>query len=186
MNRHPLTADFNMYYNGTYIFRQGAGGFEAMLVEGTNNPDGADDTVTAGVQLSGHVYNKDKDLGYQTWTGDEILAFRPTSGYYEINGKGRNVYLSFSVSNRTQRKGFDSRNVLANGAPWSPNGRQMVKIFEQAQGLDSRPGARDIYMNGNVVNWKGVHVGDMEGEKFIPLKQFKQFEELVCRLLQSI
>lgn len=186
MNRHPLSADFNMYYNGTYIFRQGPKGYEAMMVEGTDR--NGDDTMPSGVNLMGQAYNSAGELGFQTWTGDEIINFRPISGYYAVGRtKERSSYLSFSVNNRTQRKGFDPRNVLLNSSPWAPNGQRMVQIFEQAQGLDSRPGARDIFVDkAGKVHWKGVHTGTNTDGKYVSEEAFKQFEEIVCRLLQSI
>ena len=186
MNRHPLTADFGMYYSGTYVFRNGPKGVEAMYVEHCTR-DG-DDTKPSGVVLHGHAYSTTNELNEGRWKGDELIAFRPVSGYFDLkHTQKRANFVTFSVSNRTQRKGFDSRTVIVGGAPWNPTGIQVARIFEQSQGLDSRPGHRDIYIDGDKVHWKGVHVGlnDKEG-KFAALKQFKQFEDMVCQLLQSI
>lgn len=190
MNRHPLTADFDMYYRGTFVFRNGPKGFQAMMVDSTTR-DG-DDTQPAGVRLHGNVYSTDADQGGGVWRGDELIPFRPVSGYFDLKNTGnRSIFMSYTVSNRTQRKGFDSRTCVAGGGPWTPNGVQVARLFEQSQGLDSRPGHRDLYIqetrDGKRVHWKGVHVGSLNGEgKFSPLEQFKKFEEIVCRLLQNI
>lgn len=185
MNKHPLTADFHMYYAGTYVFRNGPNGPEAMLVDGTNA--NGDDTQYAGVNLSGHTYSETAELGYVTWTGDEMVNFRPISGYFALKGKERSSFVTFAVGNRTQRKGFNARDVIVGGGPWTPNGSQVVKLFVQSQGLDSRPAFRDLYIDKNrAVHWKGVKVGSQDAEgKFTADEAFKQFEEMVCRLLQS-
>lgn len=186
MNKHPLAADFSMYYAGTYIFRQGQKGYEAMLVDQTEAT--GDDTRLDGFVMIGRTFNSKEDLGVKRWPADQIINFRPTSGYYDVGRGQRDSFITFAVNNRTQRKGIDTRNIIVNGGPAHLDGTQMVKLFEQAQGMDSRPGQRDLFVDkSNNVHWKGAKVASVDGKgKVTMAEQFKQFEEIVCRLLQSI
>lgn len=186
MNKHPLTDDFRMYFNGTVIFRDNSGEIEAMYVEGTERI--GDDTTLDGFNLQGQTYSADKELGYARWVATDMINYRPISGYYDLNGKGaRSYYVEFVVNNRSQRKGIDPRNIRVNGAPYIPTNHALCRIFAQSQDFISNPGLRDLFTNSKKeVYWKGIKVGKMTADGFVVNEQHKQVEGLVCRLLQSI
>lgn len=185
MNTHPLTGDFNMYYTGTYIFRLIDGVPHTMMVEGTEQ-DG-DDTQLDGVLMLGTVFNERENLGFQRWPASTMEAVRPFSGYFNLaGGADERSYLTWSVNNRTQRKGVDPRNALVGGRPSGLSGSQMCKVFSQSLEMNSRPGYRDIYIKDGTVHWKGLKVGTMGDSGYVANEQYKQLEVLICRLLQHI
>lgn len=187
MNHHPLTGDFNMYYNGTYIFRYIDGVPHTMMVEGTER-DG-DDTQLDGVLMCGQVYNESDNLGYQQWRASTMEAARPFSGYFAVyDGTRERQYITWNVNNRSQRKGVDPRNAVLHGAPGNGlNGSQVCKVLAQTADMNCKPGMRDLYVDSkDVVHWKGMKVGARVEGAFSPDDKFKQIEVLICRLLQSI
>ncbi|ARB31540.1 hypothetical protein B5P22_31025 [Pseudomonas tolaasii] len=185
MNQHPLTEDMRMYYAGTYIFRYGPEGeVQCMCVNGTERT--GDDTKLDGFNFIGDVFNADKQIdGVWSFKGDQLLDWRPFSGYYDIDGKGKK-YITFSVNNRTQRKGVDPRNIVLNGRSNGLNCKVMCKVFEQSLNMCSNPASRDIYVDGDKVNWKGNLVGTIDKVGvFVPGDKHKQIEDFICRLLQN-
>ncbi|AUX83646.1 hypothetical protein FDJ32_gp17 [Pseudomonas phage NV1] len=185
MNQHPLTEDMRMYYAGTYIFRHGSEGeVQCMMVNGTERI--GDDTKFDGFRFVGDIHTAEKSLP-DVWTfrGDELLDWRPFSGYYDVDGKGKR-YITFSVNNRTQRKGVDPRNIVVNGRQNNLNCKIMCKVFEQSLTMCSNPASRDLWVNDGKVHWKGNQVGTLDKEGvFTPGEHHKQIEEFVCRLLQN-
>lgn len=185
MNQHPLTADFQMYYSGTYVFRLINGVPHAMLVDGTER--NGDDTQLEGVLFIGSVWDERNGLDVQQWPASEIDSIRPMSGYYNLNLNGdRRWYIQYSVNNRSQRKGFDSRNLIVDGEPNGLGGVKICRIYAQTLEMNSRPAHRDLWINGDKLHWKGTEVGTMTAGAFTAHEQFKSCEALICRLLQTI
>ncbi|UMO76479.1 hypothetical protein DNAM_530 [Pseudomonas phage BroderSalsa] len=185
MNRHPLTEDFRMYFSGTYVLRIADGGeVQAMYVETTDR--NGDDTQLSGVTFMGSTYNSKGRVAVDSFSADQMIEFRPVSGYFDI-GRGEKEYISFTVNNRTQKKGIDPRCAMANGRGLDLNGKIVAKLFEQSQAMISNPAARDINVTKDgEVHWKGLHVGKTTGGEYTPIEQYKGLEKLVCRLLQNI
>lgn len=185
MNKHPLTEDMRMYYGGTYIFRIVNGEVETMLVETTERK--GDDTDLKNVIFWGQAFNEKGELGEAKWSGADMVNFRPPSGYYDLKGNGvRDRYVTYTVSNRSQRKGFDNRACIVNNQGYNITGRELARMYPQAQAMDSRPGHRDIFIKGTEVHWKGYMVGKFDAKKFVADDKFKKLETLICQLLQSI
>lgn len=59
----------------------------------------------------------------------------------------------------------------------------MIRIFLQAEEMISDPAHRDFFIKDGVVNWKGVKVGQMVDNRLSVDEQFKNQEDLLCRLL---
>ncbi len=186
MNKHPLTDDMRMYYNGTYVFREKDGRIEAMFVDGTTR-DG-DDRQMAGVVFQGNTWNSDGGLDEIQWHGDELLPVRIVSGYYDLDGKGvRNKYLTYSINNRSQRKGVDVRNFMVNGGGFNFSGHLLCRVVEQGGAMCSNPGYRDLFVGKEKVYWKGNFAGTIQKDgSFKAEKPFANFEDYVCQLLRSI
>jgi hypothetical protein len=187
MNRHPLTEDFRMYFNNTYVFSMSNGEPQAMFVTGTTRL--GNDTQLEGVGLLGDVYNA-RGLVAEgaTWAASTIETLRPPSGYYDLRGDGRRrSYVTFQVANRTNRKGVDPRTLLINNRQAHINGSSMARLYAQALEMNSRPGYRDFYRNPEgVVFYKGFEVGTMEeGQPFEANQENKSRESMLWRLLQA-
>lgn len=184
-NDHPLAGDFTMYYGNTYVFFEKEGVPHVMYVEGTEE-DG-DDTRFDGFILLGRTYTLDDNEGrYSRVRFSDVVTDRPASGYYDIHGTGfRNVYVTFAVNNRTQKKGLDPRNFILNGI--GSNGSlypvHVLRIFLQSRDMISSPSHRDFYTEeGKRVFWKGMLVGDLVEGQLVVKDEFKKQEGLLCRL----
>lgn len=187
-NTHPLTQDWGMYFNGTYIFSNASGESRCMSVENVEKKRGGDDTDLDGMEFVGTVFNIHGEVEYGRWSAEDRDDFRPVSGYFDITGDGlRDVHVTFNVNNRSQRKGVDPRNVLLNGMALGVQARQLCRIYQQSLEMISRPGHRDFYVAPNgVVNWKGIHVGHLADNQFTAVEAHKNKEAMLWQLLQTI
>uniref|UniRef100_A0AB39C6W6 Virion structural protein n=1 Tax=Pseudomonas phage KV2023 TaxID=3234047 RepID=A0AB39C6W6_9CAUD len=181
-NRHRLAGDFNMYYSSTFAFFRVDGEPRVVYVDDTESI--GDDRQFDGFRLLGNVFRPDGGQYYGGVVYSEVEGVRPPSGYYDVFGSGeRDTYVSFLVNNRTQRKGVDPRNVLINHGQQAVTGQMMIRIFLQAEEMISDPAHRDFFIKDGVVNWKGVKVGQMVDNRLSVDEQFKNQEDLLCRLL---
>ncbi|BDA97009.1 hypothetical protein [Pseudomonas phage vB_PaS-HSN4] len=155
---HPLAGDFTMYYGYTYAFFRKDGVPHVMYVEGPEY-DG-DDPRFDGFRLLGNVYRPDGSNYYGGVVYSEVESVRPSSGYYDVFGRGvRDTYVSFLVNNRTQRKGVDPRNILLNHGQQAITGDMLIRIFTQAEEMISAPSDRGFFIMDGVVHWKGLKAG---------------------------
>lgn len=187
-NTHPLTEDWRMYFNGTYIFSTAFGEPRAMLVEDVERNEDGDDRQLDGMSFSGTVYNVNGEVEWGRWTADNRDDFRPVSGYFDLEGNGRrNRYITYHVANRSQRKGVDPRNILTNGQAQGMSGQRICRIYSQSLEMASRPGHRDFYISAeNNVYWKGLQVGTMTDGVFTANNLHQNKEAMLWRLLQTI
>ncbi|AWY03068.1 hypothetical protein SCYZ1_12 [Pseudomonas phage SCYZ1] len=187
-NTHPLTEDWRMYFNGTYIFSTSNGEPQAMLVEDVERVDGGDDRQLDGMVFSGSTFNVNGELEWARWSADIRDDFRPVSGYFDLEGNGRrNRYITYHVANRSQRKGVDSRNILTNGNASGMSGVRLARIYSQSLEMASRPGHRDFYIKEDgAVYWKGLSVGTMTDGAFTANQLHTNKEAMLWRLLQTI
>lgn len=184
-NIHRLTDDWRMYFNGTYIFSNINGEYRAMYVDDVVRT--GDDRGLEGMVFSGNTYNIHGEVGHEEWTADRRIDFRPISGYYDVSGNGRKTWVTFHIPNRTQRKGLDSRNVIADGVPGTLNARKLVRMFIQSLEFMSKPGSRDFYIREDSrVSWKGMEVGNMVDGVLVCNEIHKNKEATLWRLLQTI
>lgn len=179
-NHHPLTADFSMYYTGTYVFANIDGEPRCMYVQETDR--NGDDTKLAGVNLLGTVYTVNDCLGSGVWSADRMDHMRPFSGYFDL-GNPQKEYVSWVVRNRSNKKGFSPNDI---NHPGGISGQQVTMLYAQSRDLHCCPGRRDIYIHDGKLNWKGMEVGTYVDGKFTPHQPFIECEAMVCRLLQHI
>lgn len=184
MNRHPLTDDFRMYYNSTYIFLDTEDrGTVCMYVQGVRCI--GDDTKLDGMKFVGECYSATRDLGELEIKASQMIDHRLPSAYYQFGDVKK--FVTFNVPNRSQKKGLDARQVLLNSSPWSPGGKHLMKMYEQSLTMNSAPGNRDFYVVGNVVNWKGLEVGTMDDAGRLSCNErWKSKEAMLWQLLQTI
>lgn len=183
-NLHRLTDDWRMYFAGTYIFAIIDGRYATMYVDDVERT--GDDRDLDGMTFHGTVTYSNGDQEASSWLANVRDEFRPISGYYQLgNHRDRRYWFQYTVPNRTQKKGLDTRNALVDHAP-GISARYLAQVYQQSQDFLSRPGARDFYVRGNVVKWKGLEVGRMDGDVFVANENHKNKEALLCRLLQSI
>lgn len=178
-NRHPLTNDFRMYYQGTYVTRDTPMGYEVMFVAAVDSA--GDDTDPHNVVFRGRTWGPDgQDISLDSrWRGDEVQARIPRFGYYNF-GDGP-VYVSYASNNRTNRKGLDARIILFNGQSGGLNGRKASVLFNQCE----FPGqfGRDLCVSNNRLLWKGQTVGTLRNGDVVLRKNKEHLKELICKLL---
>lgn len=182
-NRHPLTADFQMYYRGCYICRSGPNGYDTMYVDTVNAA--GDDRQVRNIRFHGPVFRAgqtEADDNWGEWAGDEIEVRIPRHGYYLFNGSSTPVYLSYQAQNRTNRRGLDPRTVMINGRV-KPDlrHRQINTLFNQCE----FPGqfSRDLCVHDNSLLWKGVAVGTLVNGNVTINASYEKAKELICEQL---
>lgn len=185
MNYHPLTEDMRMYFANTYIVRQKNGETQVLWVDHTVRI--GDDTKLDGFEFVGVMYTTE---GHQAddvhFRGDEMIEWRPTSGYYSLPGKRGRQYVQFHVQNRTQRKGLNPGGCTVNGRAADLRGSDVAAMFDQTAAMLSNPALRDINVVNKKVHWRGYEVGEIKDNVFAAAEEFNHLEGMVCRLLQNI
>ncbi len=180
-NTHPLVRDFNMYYGGTYIASEGPDGLSVMHVSEVTSE--GDERLIENLRFVGKAWDPSGNyLGVQTWTGDQMVPRIPRCGYYDLPGMGV-VYVSYSIGNRTNRKGLDPKTVLVNNAGSRMNGQSIAILFNQCE----FPGSfgRDVCVVNNKILWKGLEVGLLRSGEVTIWKDHEDSMEFICKLLQK-
>lgn len=181
-NRHPLTADFQMYYRGTYVCRQAPDGYDTMYVE--NVTSNGDDRVVNNLLFIGHVCRASGEVldDLQTWPGSEIEVRIPKHGYYSVPGSTAPIYLSYAPQNRTNRRGMDPRVIMINGRGKSDLRHRTINVlFNQCE----FPGqfSRDLCVHSNNLLWKGMTVGTLVNGNVTIQPKYEKVRELICEQL---
>ena len=179
-NRHPLTRDFQMYYVGTWVVRQGAEGLDVMYVRAVTHR--GDDRNLENIQFHGEAHDATgHNLGEQTWIASQVVPRIPRYGYYNL-GNGP-VYLTYNLNNRTNRKGLDTRTILVNGRPFrdTATGRAISMLFNQCE----FPGqfSRDLCVHSNRILWKGQIVGTLVNGNVTIFTTKENLKDYVCKQL---
>lgn len=176
-NEAPMAADFSMYYRGTYVAKEVPGDIQVMFVEAVQGV--GDDSKLRNIQLTGHAQGAEGPLGVVTWKASEVLAMLPASGFYKMSSGIK--YISFTIENRTQKKGLQSNRVLYDGTRTdiSLRGAYILYNAKPFEGLFSK----DLCLIKGVLHWKNFKVGKLHDGDLTIYKQHEHLQELVCKLL---
>lgn len=179
-NRHNLTDDFRMYYSGSYVCKSGENNtLDVMCVMDVLRKANRDGTKIEHMLFTGEVSKAGNNSVMETWPGDDLVVFQPTTGYYRISDRTR--YISFNVGNRTNKKGFQANTTLADGQGFRPNIRQVWQLFNRTR-PDNTFG-RDLWLSSGKIFWKGLDIGKFHDGVLELNKEYNHIQEYVCKVL---
>ena len=176
-NRHNLVGDFRMYYTSSYVAREREDGkLDVMYVADVTGGDDA--TSVKWLTFHGEVFDGNS-VNVRSWRGDEVCMFIPPSGYYMYGNTP--AYISYSVDNRTNKKGVQPSRILVNGRQLRINYENMYNLFNGIKPKNCF--GRDLLLKDGHIHWRGQDAGLFNDGNLTLSEQFKHLETYVCKVL---
>lgn len=176
-NRHNLVSDFRMYYSGSYIAKEADDGklHIMMVADVTGNADG---TSINDLTFHGEVFDGQR-TNVHMWNGSDVCVYIPPSGYY-MYGKIP-AFFSYSVDNRTNKKGVQPNRILVNGRQLRLNYENMYNLFNRIKPKNCF--GRDLLLKDGHIFWRGQDAGLFTDGNLTLENNFTHLETYVCKVL---